>query len=254
MSEETKQPSPDASGSETTAAKKPAAKKSAAKKPTAKKTTAKKPAARKAAPKKTGATATKTATSKASAEKTATTTSTQKASATRSAASKRATAAKRAAPAKPTTAKPSSKPAAPPQEANTANNDDTSTASDTGGPTATSPTQEKTESTSDKTERTHDPYTAENLAADFKEKDWKEVLVRAAFTVFYMFAGWIAIALGFAFTVVQFLIHLVTGHPNDVVKKAILCVGRYIGDIAAYVSFDKDERPFPFGKDLPDGD
>ncbi|WP_417460843.1 DUF4389 domain-containing protein [Kordiimonas sp.] len=238
MSEETKQPSPDAGD------KKPAAEKAAVKKPVAKK----------AAPKKTAATsARKTAATKPAAKKPAA----KKPAATKTAAAKRATTAKKTSPAKTGATKAAS------TAAETAATEKASTSTPNAGPAADwadePPKTDQQSSYAGQTDsqaddQADDPYSAEKLAADFKEKDWKEVFIRAAFTVFYMFAGWIAIALGFAFTLIQFIIHLVTGHPNDVVKKAILCVGQYIRDIAAYVSFDSDERPFPFGKDLPDGD
>ena len=259
MSEETKQPSTDTDGKKVSAApksaaKKPAARKTTAKKPVAKKPVTPKPAVKRAAPKKTAATVAKKPTSTAA----------KKPSATKSAAAKRSTAARKAAPVKTGAANPAAKPAEPVS----ASAEKASPSAAKVGPEASAASPEasaasdtyeharadaKAEQHSSRTDHSDDPYSAENLAADFKEKDWKEVFVRAAFTVFYVFAGWIAIALGFTFTVIQFLIHLVTGHPNDVVKNAILCIGQYIGDIAAYVSFDSDERPFPFGKDLPDG-
>jgi hypothetical protein len=227
MSEENK----DTSGTDAdksaakTPAKKPAARKTSAK-PAVKKTTTAKTAAtaRKAAPKKTGATGTK-----------------------KTAAPKKAAAAK----APDANAKVAAAPAAQPETDETAQAAASATASEPEAETASSTFESTSTSGASDTE---DRYSADRIASEFKDKDWGNVVARAAFTLFYFFATWVALVFGSALSVIQFLIYLVSGEGNDVIRRGILSIGKYIGDVAAYFSFTSTERPFPFGKDLPDGD
>ncbi|WP_417448799.1 DUF4389 domain-containing protein [Kordiimonas sp.] len=99
-------------------------------------------------------------------------------------------------------------------------------------------------------ENREDPYSADRIASELKSKDWGDVLARAAFTLFYMFASWLAVVLGAGLTIIQFLVYLVTGKGNNVISRTILSIGHYLNQVALYVSFSSDERPFPFGKDL----
>jgi hypothetical protein len=227
MSEENKDTS--GTGTEKPAAKAPAKKRAARKapaKPAAAKTAATKTAttARKAAPKKTGAAGTK------------------KAAAPKKAAAAKAPAAKAKVAAAPA-AQPEPDEAAQAAASTTASEPEAETTSSTFESTGTSGASD-----------TEDRYSADRIASEFKDKDWGNVVARAAFTLFYFFATWVALVFGSALSVIQFLIYLVSGEGNDVIRRAILSIGKYIGDVAAYFSFTSTERPFPFGKDLPDGE
>ena len=99
-----------------------------------------------------------------------------------------------------------------------------------------------------------DPYAAEKLVESLKQKDWKEVLVRGAFMLFFGFAAWFTVMVGLTLSVIQFLIVIVNGSPNEVVRRAIAGIGQYVGEVFDFQSFKSDDRPFPFGRDLPNGD
>ncbi|WP_262691778.1 DUF4389 domain-containing protein [Kordiimonas aestuarii] len=223
-----------------------------------KKAAARKPAAKKAAPKKTGASSSKkpvrtTTPTKAAAGGTSARKKTHaKAAGAKASSAKKASVTPKTA--AETTASTAAATASAPQHGDvfeeTAGSDTirASAQRDSGA------NQSFTGGTREGSTATDDPYSADRIASELRNKDWRHVFARAAFTLFYMFASWIAIVLGVGLTIVQFLIYLVSGTGNDVIRRAILCIGHYIGDVAIYVSFASDDRPFPFGKDLPEGE
>ncbi|WP_155859965.1 DUF4389 domain-containing protein [Kordiimonas gwangyangensis] len=225
------------------ATKKPAARKAAPKKTAAKPAAAKKPAAKKtattakkAAPKKTGASA---ASKTAAAKKTPV---------------RKATPKKPAAPVAPTEDTPEATAAAAASAPQHGDILEDTVAADDSVSGAYTEHSDYEDTYSENTQSDDDRYSADNLKAEFVSKDWASVGTRAAFTLFYIFASWIALLFGAGLTVIQFLIFLVSGEPNEVIRRGILAIGRYVGDVAAYFSFATDERPFPFGKDLPEGE
>jgi hypothetical protein len=94
-----------------------------------------------------------------------------------------------------------------------------------------------------------DPY-GEAVEEDSGNKaTWQRLL--------FMLIVWILFCLGVSVAIVvivlQFFWVLVTGEP----KKELSTIGRQLGeygrDIALYMSFNTEERPFPFGRDWPQG-
>lgn len=99
-----------------------------------------------------------------------------------------------------------------------------------------------------------DSHTAERLKQELKDKDWGAVVVRGVFMLMFGFLAWIAISASFVLAGMQFIILILTGGPNELIRQIIMLLGRYIVDVMQYLSFESDERPFPLGKDLPDMD
>jgi hypothetical protein len=59
--------------------------------------------------------------------------------------------------------------------------------------------------------------------------------------------GWFVIHLIFAVAVVQFAVLAVTGRLNDELKAFSLGLVQYLWEILAFVTFVRDEQPFPIG-------
>lgn len=221
--------------SEETEKDKPAAKKAPAKKPATRKAAAKKPAARK--------TAAKTTTAKTSAKTAA------KKPATRKTAAK-----KPATPRKTTTRKPSSAAAA---------KSETSAAEEIKVDAAPSPEAADTPQGTDAgpnnfsqgdAGQSGNAFDADEFRREFKQKDWAAYALRGAFMILFGFLAWVAISVNFLLSGLQFIMLILTGGPNEFIRKTIMVLGRYIVDVMQYLSFESDDRPFPLGKDLPNAD
>jgi len=74
----------------------------------------------------------------------------------------------------------------------------------------------------------------------------KEVLSRIFMTLLFALIGWFSLwVFGFA-VVVQCGFLLITGNLNKNLKTFNGKLGNYLADIFSFVSFNKDEKPFPF--------
>ena len=83
----------------------------------------------------------------------------------------------------------------------------------------------------------------DDIKTHMKSKNiWKRGLFMLLFTVLYGVAEFV---LAFV-AVFQFGHALVTGQPNDNVTRFGYSVGRYIFEITLFVTFNTEERPFPF--------
>lgn len=78
---------------------------------------------------------------------------------------------------------------------------------------------------------------------------WQRVLFVVifwiAFYVTQMVVGLVAVA--------QCVFLLITGDPNEQLRKLGDSLGKYVHDILRYVTFNSDQRPFPF-TDFPKPD
>jgi Domain of unknown function (DUF4389) len=54
-------------------------------------------------------------------------------------------------------------------------------------------------------------------------------------------------AIVYLVAVVQFLLRVITGHPNERLCTFGGGLGRYLRDITAYLSYASDATPYPFG-------
>jgi hypothetical protein len=76
---------------------------------------------------------------------------------------------------------------------------------------------------------------------------WMRLLFMA---VFYVLAT-LASAVGSVVVVLGFFWVLFTGEKNRQLQQAGQVVAGYIYEIIRYLTFNTDEKPFPFGSDLP---
>ena len=73
-----------------------------------------------------------------------------------------------------------------------------------------------------------------------------EVLTRIFVTLLFALIGWISLWVFGAVVLVQFGFFLITGELNKNLKAFNGELGDYLADIIGYVSFQKEEKPFPF--------
>ena len=83
-------------------------------------------------------------------------------------------------------------------------------------------------------------------AAKKESKLNNDVLTRILVTLLFALIGWLSLWV-FGFVVlVQFGFLLITGTLNKNLKAFNGELGNYLSDIISYVSFQKEEKPFPF--------
>ena len=84
---------------------------------------------------------------------------------------------------------------------------------------------------------------AEDIRSNIKSKSvWMRGLFMLLFAVLYGVAEFVLLVIA----VFQFGHALFTGRPNDNVTVFGFSVGRYIFDITKFVTFNTEEKPFPF--------
>ena len=84
---------------------------------------------------------------------------------------------------------------------------------------------------------------------NFFEKN-SSTLSRIFFTLLFGLIGWIAVWIFCFVVIIQFGFLLVTGKTNINLKAFNKEVGLYLNDMIRYLSFQTDEKPFPF-RDWP---
>ena len=75
-----------------------------------------------------------------------------------------------------------------------------------------------------------------------QQSKWIRILIVIVFCVVYY---WAALLLCL-FAVLQFLFHLVTNEPNKNLSKVGMGFRRYMVQIINYVTYQTEEKPFPF--------
>lgn len=73
-----------------------------------------------------------------------------------------------------------------------------------------------------------------------------EVLTRILLTVLFALIGWLSLWVFGVVVLVQFGFLLITGSLNKNLKAFNAELGDYLSDIIKFVSFQKEEKPFPF--------
>lgn len=71
--------------------------------------------------------------------------------------------------------------------------------------------------------------------------------------IFYVLISLVSLV-GTFVVIVGFLWVLFTGEVNRQLKQAGQVIAGYMYDIVRYLTFNTDDRPFPFGGDLPSND
>jgi len=72
-------------------------------------------------------------------------------------------------------------------------------------------------------------------------------IVRLFYSFAFAIVAWFVIHLIFALAVVQFVVLAVTGRLNDELKGFSFSLVQYLWELLAFVTFVRDEQPFPIG-------
>lgn len=80
-----------------------------------------------------------------------------------------------------------------------------------------------------------------------------EIFSRIFYTILFCFIGWMALWIFVFVVMIQFGFLLITGQVNTNLKGFNKEVGSFLTDLIKYLSFQTDEKPFPF-RDWPYGD
>ncbi len=92
----------------------------------------------------------------------------------------------------------------------------------------------------------NEPEAATEQTVKKESKLNNDVLTRILVTLLFALIGWLSLWV-FGFVVlVQFGFLLITGTLNKNLKAFNGELGNYLSDIISYVSFQKEEKPFPF--------
>ena len=90
-----------------------------------------------------------------------------------------------------------------------------------------------------------------NIMHNIKDSSiWKRGLYMLLCAIFYSIAEVVV----FAVVIFQFILKLFTGETNKRLLKLGQSLATYLSQVMRYLTFNSDERPFPFELNWPDGD
>jgi hypothetical protein len=71
--------------------------------------------------------------------------------------------------------------------------------------------------------------------------------VRLLYAFGFAVVAWFVIHIIFAVAAVQFIVLAITGRLNDELKNFGFSLVQYLWELLAFITFVRDEQPFPFG-------
>jgi len=72
-------------------------------------------------------------------------------------------------------------------------------------------------------------------------------LVRLFYAIGYAFIAWLVLHIVFVLAVVQFVVIALNGRANEELKHFSLTLVQYLWELLAFITFVRDEQPFPIG-------
>jgi hypothetical protein len=97
----------------------------------------------------------------------------------------------------------------------------------------------------------NDQPAASGVEENLKSRDtWYRFVFMLVFGVILSITSMVATAI----IVLGFLVVLFTGERNDQLRGAGASVSNYIRDVLRYLSYNTDDKPFPFGAEFPGAD
>jgi hypothetical protein len=72
-------------------------------------------------------------------------------------------------------------------------------------------------------------------------------IVRLLYAFAFGILAWLAFCLTVTLALVQFFVVAVTGRVNDELKAFSLSLVQYLWELLAFITFVRDEQPFPIG-------
>ncbi|WP_395373205.1 DUF4389 domain-containing protein [Marinicella sp. W31] len=88
--------------------------------------------------------------------------------------------------------------------------------------------------------------TVNSTVEDKKSGFDSDVLIRIFMALLFSLIGWLTLWVFGAVVLIQAIFMIVTGEQNKNLKSFAGEIGKYLGSIVKYVSFQTDEKPFPF--------
>ena len=72
-------------------------------------------------------------------------------------------------------------------------------------------------------------------------------IVRLLYSIGYGLIAWFVIHIIFLFAAVQFVVVALNGRANEELKTFCLTLVQYLWELLAFITFVRDEQPFPVG-------
>jgi hypothetical protein len=72
-------------------------------------------------------------------------------------------------------------------------------------------------------------------------------LARVLYAIGFAFVAWFVVHVLFFLAVVQVALLAINGQANDELKRFCLSLVAYVSELFAYITFARDEQPFPLG-------
>ena len=103
---------------------------------------------------------------------------------------------------------------------------------------------------------TVDQVTAEEVESSKVEKNLKSstTWLRLLFMAIFGLLAWLAGMVGLVIVVLGFFWVLITGEVNRELRQIGQAIASYIYEIVRYLTFNIDDKPFPFGGAWPSGE
>jgi hypothetical protein len=92
-----------------------------------------------------------------------------------------------------------------------------------------------------------DSHTVDNGAIPQSKAPAPFPIVRLLYAFGYAVLAWLAFWIRLILSTVQFIVLLVTGRVNSELKSFNLSLLQYLWELFAFITFVRDDRPFPFG-------
>ena len=84
-----------------------------------------------------------------------------------------------------------------------------------------------------------------------KDRDWQNFALRVAYIITFGVLGWIAFGAAITMTIIQVIITVLLGAPNETLQNWVSAIGKYLAEVFEYISWNTDEKPFPLGRPVP---
>ena len=103
---------------------------------------------------------------------------------------------------------------------------------------------------------TIDQVAGESAESSQSEENWKSrtTWLRLLFMAIYGLFAWLAGMVGFVIVALGFFWVLFTGEVNRELRQIGQAIAGYLYDIIRYMTFNTDDKPFPFGGAWPSGE
>ena len=72
-------------------------------------------------------------------------------------------------------------------------------------------------------------------------------IVRLLYAIGFAFLAWVVLWIVFVLAAVQFVVLVINGQSNDELKRFSLNLLQYLFELLAFVTFARDDIPFPIG-------